>query len=56
MSGEQAHVLFEDGVTLGLPVIAEDAINQALRFFASTLSHHDGFGAVALWRVRNTDD
>jgi hypothetical protein len=56
-SGEQAHVLFKDGVALGSPVIAEDAINQALRHFGILPDgHHDEFAALGLGRFRDTDD
>ena len=56
-NGEQAHVLYEDGVLLGLPVIAEDAINQALRHFGVLPGgDHDEFAAVGLGRFRDTDE
>jgi hypothetical protein len=56
-SGEQAHVLYKDGVALGSPVIAEHAINQALRHFGILPGdHHDEFAAVGLGRFRKTDD
>ena len=55
--GAQAHVLFKDGVALGSPVIAEDAINQALRHFGILPGgYHDEFAAVGLGRFRDTDD
>lgn len=56
-AGEQAHVLFKDGVGLGSPVIAEGAINQALRHLGVLPGrHHDEFAAVGLGRFRDTDD
>jgi hypothetical protein len=55
--GMQAHALFRAGVALGLPVVAEDAINQALRQFGVQPGpHHDEFEAVGLGRHRDTDD
>ena len=56
-SGEQGHALFKDGVALGSPVIAKDAINQALRYLGIVPgSHHDEFAAVGLGRFRDMDD
>jgi len=55
--GQQAHVLFEEGVALGPPVIARDAINQALRLLGVVPGgHHDEFDAVGLGRFRSTED
>jgi hypothetical protein len=56
-TGEQAHALFKDGVALGSPVVAEDAINQALRHLGVLPGHHhDEFAAVGLALFRDTDD
>lgn len=56
-SGEQAHVLFKDGVAQGLPVVAKDAINQALRILGILPGRHqDEFDAVGLGRFRDTQD
>lgn len=55
--GVQAHALFRAGVAVGSPVVAEHAINQALRQFGvQPGSHHDEFEAVGLGRHRDTDD
>jgi hypothetical protein len=56
-TGTQAHVLFRDGHMLGIPVIAEDAINRALKAFNVPVgASHDEFAAVGLGRCRNTED
>jgi hypothetical protein len=54
--GEQAHVLFQDGVALGPPIMANDAINRALRHLGVVSGgHHDEFEAVGLGRFRSTE-
>jgi hypothetical protein len=54
--GIQAHVLFSDGVALGEPVVAPDAINEGLRLLGVQQGpHEDEFAAVGLGRYRDTD-
>ena len=54
--GMQAHALFRAGAGLGFPVVAEHAINQALRQFGVRPGvHRDEFDAVGLGRHRETD-
>ncbi|QDQ86398.1 hypothetical protein FMZ60_01455 [Alcaligenaceae bacterium SJ-26] len=54
--GTQASILFKDGVQVGDPVIAEDAINQALRSLGVASGNAvDEFEAAGLGRHRNTD-
>jgi hypothetical protein len=56
-TGTQAHVLFRDGHMLGIPVIAKDAINRALKAFNVPVgASHDEFAAVGLGRCRDTED
>ena len=56
-AGQQAYALFKDGVALGPPVIAEGAINQALKYLGVLPGrHHDEFAAAGLGRFRDTDD
>lgn len=56
-AGLQAHALFRDGSMIGEPVVAKDAINQALRHFGVRPGRHvDEFDAVGLGRHRETDD
>jgi hypothetical protein len=56
-TGQQAHALFKDGVALGSPVVAADAINQALKHLGVLPGrHHDEFAAVGLGRFRDVDD
>jgi hypothetical protein len=54
--GTQAHALFEGGEAVALPVVADDAINQALRALGVTVGGaHDEFDAVGLGLHRKTD-
>jgi len=56
-TGQQAHALFKDGVAMGSPVVAEDAINQALKHLGVLPGrHHDEFAAVGLGHFRDVDD
>ncbi|MFC4312395.1 hypothetical protein ACFPN2_25150 [Steroidobacter flavus] len=55
-AGSQAHVLFRQGTMIGEPVVAGDAINQALRQFGvQSSSGADEFDGVGLGRHRHTD-
>ena len=54
--GMQAHALFRSGAALGSPIVARNAINQALRKLGVLAGdHHDEFAAVDLGRYRDTD-
>ena len=54
--GMQAHALFRSGAVLGPPMVARNAINQALRRLGVLAGeHHDEFAAVGLGRYRDTD-
>jgi hypothetical protein len=56
-AGLQAHALFRNGSMIGETVVAEDAINQALRYFGVCPAPDvDEFDAVGLGRHRETDD
>ena len=55
-AGSQAHVLFSQGTMIAGPVVAERAINQALRQLSvHSESNMDEFDAVGLGRHRHTD-
>jgi hypothetical protein len=54
--GMQAHALFRAGAALGPPVVAEDAINPALRQLGVHPDPHgDEVAAVGLGRHRDAD-
>ncbi|WP_157538926.1 hypothetical protein [Hydrogenophaga flava] len=55
-SGTQASVIFSNGVQVGQPIVADDAINQALRGLGVSKGNaFDEFEAVGLGRHRDTD-
>ncbi len=54
--GQQAHLIFAQGRQCASPLVAQDAINQALRALgAGKGSAIDEFAALGLGRHRNTD-
>lgn len=54
-AGLQAHILFREGAMIGKPVVAVDAINQALRQFGVHAGPDvDEFDVVGLGRHRHT--
>jgi hypothetical protein len=56
-TGVQAHAIFKNGEIVGSPVVADYAINQALRTFGvRARDNQDEFDTVGLGRHRNTDD
>ncbi len=55
-SGTQACVIFSSGVQVGQPIVADDAINQALRSLGVSKGNAiDEFEAVGLGLHRDTD-
>lgn len=55
--GAQAAAVWEDGKLVYGPVVASDAINQALRLLGVTKNmYFDEFEALELGRHRNTDE
>ena len=56
-AGTQAYIIFSKGKQIGLPVVSDDAINQALRLLGvSKAGAVDEFEAVGLGRYRSTDE
>ncbi len=56
-TGIQAFALYREGAAVGSPVVASDAINQALRAFSVRADgFRDEFEAVGLRRFRDTED
>jgi len=56
-AGAQAAVVWEEGRLILGPIVAEDAINQALRLLGVLKrEHHDEFDALGLDLHRDTDD
>jgi hypothetical protein len=55
-SGMQASFIFSNGVQVGQPIVADDAINQALRSLGVSKGNSiDEFEAVGLGLHRDTD-
>ncbi|HLD67510.1 MAG TPA: hypothetical protein VJA19_15875 [Pseudomonas sp.] len=56
-AGNQAHSLFNLGTPAGEPLVADDAINQALRFLGISKGEAlDEFDAVGLGQQRETNE
>lgn len=56
-AGTQAHVIFSNGAQAGKPLVANDAINQALRHLGvNTSDSRDEFEVVGLGKQRGTDE
>jgi hypothetical protein len=56
-AGHQSSVGWRDGEIAHGPIMARDAINQALRFLGVTASNgHDEFDTVGLGRHRSTEE
>jgi hypothetical protein len=56
-AGTQASVVWEEGRLLFGPVVADDAINQALRMLGVAKKEHlDEFAELSLGRHRDTDE
>jgi hypothetical protein len=55
--GAQAAAVWDEGSLVFGPVVADDAINQALRVLGvAKKEHFDEFEALSLGRHRNTDE
>ncbi len=55
--GGQAAILWNNGKIKGEIIVAEDAINQALKYLdVKNINCRDEFEALGLGRYRNTDD